>query len=107
MLPPCVLLSPCRLQGLKQESALVCVNKLTHQLFASLQSGLVILSLNSVHLWESYATFMCFLNVIRDSARIEQLLTVVNSHHWSNLQTINSLCKRSLAEASSFAAPEK
>lgn len=53
-----------------------------------------------------FSSFMRFLNVIRDSARIEQLLTVVNSHHWSNLQTINSLCKRLLAEASSFAAPE-
>lgn len=75
-------------------------------LLYSLQSGLEILSFNSVHLWKPYATFTCFLSVMRNSARIEQPLTAVKSHHWSNLQTINSLCKGLLAEAPSFAGPE-
>lgn len=44
--------------------------------------------------------------MLRNSAWIEQLLTVVNSHHCSNLQTVNSLCKGLLADASSFAGPE-
>lgn len=76
--------------------------QLTHQ-YLLLYS--LTLSFNSVHLCKSYTSFMSFLNVVRNSARIEHPLTVV-SHHWSNLQTINSLCKRLLAEASSFAGPE-
>lgn len=51
------------------------------------------LSFNSVHLWKSYATCMCFPNVTRNSARTEKLITVVNCHHWSHLQTINSVQK--------------
>lgn len=38
----------------------------------------------SFHLWKLYAALVFFLSVIRNSARIEQLLTVVTSHQWFN-----------------------